>query len=159
MPINYFLVLTSIIVHGITIPVGKGFTLVRSRTLTSRSQNGPIVSRLPAPLPFGSDALREQVERDESSNRNATIRFESPEGGKSGRKGILSNPSTPSTPDHSGASTPPPDHEPDDDRETEEMRERGEVWTEGGNIVQESEDGERVKVIPEEQYDKGNRGS
>lgn len=35
MPVNYFLVLTSIIVHGITIPVGKGFHSVRTRTINN----------------------------------------------------------------------------------------------------------------------------
>ena len=40
-PVNYFLVLTSIIIHGITIPIGKGFHTVRTKTLTSASQASP----------------------------------------------------------------------------------------------------------------------
>lgn len=54
-PVNYFLVLTSIIVHGVTIPVGKGFQHARTLTL-SRSNTGLMgansVSRLPAPVPL-----------------------------------------------------------------------------------------------------------
>jgi hypothetical protein len=37
VPVNYFLVLTSIIVHGITIPVGKSFHMVRTRTFNISS--------------------------------------------------------------------------------------------------------------------------
>lgn len=54
-PVNYFLVLTSIIVHGVTIPVGKGFNHARTLTM-SRSNTGLVgsssVSRLPAPVPL-----------------------------------------------------------------------------------------------------------
>lgn len=71
LPVVYFLVLTSVIVHGITIPIGKGFQNARSLTLT-RSVTGLTgadrISRLPAPLPFGSDALKQataaSAERD-----------------------------------------------------------------------------------------------
>jgi hypothetical protein len=49
----YFLVLTSVVVHGVTIPIGKGlgrtFTLTRS---TGASGNN-LISRLPPPLPIG----------------------------------------------------------------------------------------------------------
>lgn len=76
IPINYFLVLTSIIVHGITIPIGKGFQQARSLTIT-RSQAGLTaadrVSRLPAPLPLGSEALREQAERELGRSQSGTV--------------------------------------------------------------------------------------
>lgn len=55
LPVVYFLVLTSIIVHGVTIPVGKGFTFARTLTVT-RSTGDPsadLVSRLPPPVAFG----------------------------------------------------------------------------------------------------------
>lgn len=79
LPVVYFLVLTSVIVHGITIPIGKGFQNARSLTLT-RSVTGLTgadrISRLPAPLPFGSDALKQATaaaaERDsaDAASRN-----------------------------------------------------------------------------------------
>ncbi len=176
-PINYFLVLTSVIVHGITIPIGKGFSLARSRTLEiTRSQTGLTgvdrVSRLPAPLPFGSDALRRQAEVDLSSEAGPTpdlgaaIRFDLDDtnegrtrGGNGKVKGILSNPGTPSRAS-SRSSTPPPRQENrpsspatrTNDRETPEMRRRGESWIEGSQVVMETDDGEKVKVVPMEQY-------
>lgn len=58
-PIVYFLVLTSVVVHGITIPIGKGFSGVR-RTLTltrSTQANGvdPVggLPKAPTSLPIG----------------------------------------------------------------------------------------------------------
>ena len=159
------------VVHGVTIPIGKGLTLAHSRTLTlTRSQNGLTepadrVSRLPAPLPFGSDALRSQAENTvaESKNRNdlgPSIRFdlneeggnESPRKGKS--NGIMTESSTPS---HSSSrpSTPPQmkkdrlgDAGHDDDRDTPAEIEQGESWVEGDNVVIESDDGEDVRVEP-----------
>lgn len=62
-PIVYFLVLTSVIVHGITIPFGKGFQRARTLTITRslvRSQSkstGNDVSRLPPPVPVGTARL------------------------------------------------------------------------------------------------------
>ncbi|ORX36017.1 Sodium/hydrogen exchanger family-domain-containing protein [Kockovaella imperatae] len=54
-PVNLFLIFTSIVVHGITIPVGKGFQ--RARTITrntgSRAPSTNEVSRLPPPVPLG----------------------------------------------------------------------------------------------------------
>ncbi len=156
--------------HGVTIPIGKGFSHARSLTLAStRSQTGLTgedrVSRLPAPLPFGSDALREQAERDVSEARTSsdpgpTIRFhlEGPEGaeanGKRKNEGILSNPSTPSRA-NSRPSTPPHTKRGglgvavghDQDRETPRMQRRGESWQEGTHTVIESEDGETVRVV------------
>jgi hypothetical protein len=58
VPVNYFLVLTSILVHGITIPVGKGFHMVRTRTLniistpTNRSTSIAKKSNIRDFLPF-----------------------------------------------------------------------------------------------------------
>lgn len=49
------MVLTSVIVHGITIPLGKSMqhTLTLTRTKSSSGRAGQIVSRLPPPVPFG----------------------------------------------------------------------------------------------------------
>lgn len=202
LPVNYFLVLTSIIVHGITIPIGKGFQQARSITLT-RSQAGLTdadrVSRLPAPLPLGSDALRDQTERELQRNRSenaadsgengmsTTIRFDLDSGPKVGTgsmvarpTGILaqndtpprtpktSQPGTPSRSSLSGGEDLPsplqvghlrPAVGVPDDRETSEQRARGESWIEGERVVVESDDGETVRVITRDEYDrfKGHR--
>ena len=202
LPVNYFLVLTSIIVHGITIPIGKGFQQARSITLT-RSQAGLTdadrVSRLPAPLPLGSDALRDQTERELERSRSespadsgengtsTTIRFDLDPNRKvdtpppvARPTGILaqndtpprspksSHPHTPSRSSLSGGGDLPPPLSVghlrptvgvSDDRETGEQRVRGESWLEGERVVVESNDGEMVKVMTREEYDrfKGHR--
>ncbi|KAL7424782.1 hypothetical protein Q5752_000466 [Cryptotrichosporon argae] len=63
-PVVSFLVLTSVIVHGITVPIGKGFQTARSRTLTltrSLATNADLVSRLPAPVPIGTVVAQIEV--------------------------------------------------------------------------------------------------
>ncbi|RSH92828.1 hypothetical protein EHS25_008274 [Saitozyma podzolica] len=197
LPVNYFLVLTSIIVHGITIPIGKGFQQARSITLT-RSQAGLTeadrVSRLPAPLPLGSDALRDQTERELERSRSETT-VDSGENGTSAAirfdldpnrmvdkgpmvarpTGILaqnetpprtpksSHPGTPSRSSLSGGGDLPPPVQmgplrpavgASDDRETSEQRARGESWLEGERVVVESDDGETVRVMTRDEYDR-----
>jgi len=104
-PVNYFLVLTSIIVHGVTIPVGKGFQHARTLTM-SRSNTGLVgsntVSRLPTPVPIPPGAalplanarsgneigMRESSEPLSAGGMavgvpdTATIRFREPDKGK-----------------------------------------------------------------------------
>lgn len=60
----YFLVLTSVIVHGITIPIGKGFNHARTLTLTfsTGAPTNNLVSRLPAPVPFGGENVQVEIE-------------------------------------------------------------------------------------------------
>jgi hypothetical protein len=84
MPVNYFLVLTSVIVHGITIPVGKGFqharTLTRSQTATGLVESGG-VSRLPPAVPLGTKTLptHSRPGTPPGSGANTpTIRFQVP---------------------------------------------------------------------------------
>lgn len=50
-PVVYFMVLTSVIVHGITIPIGK--SMQHTLTLTRSKSDAPFISRLPPPVPFG----------------------------------------------------------------------------------------------------------
>ncbi|KAK8866002.1 hypothetical protein IAR55_001153 [Kwoniella newhampshirensis] len=83
LPVVYFLVLTSVVVHGITIPIGKGFQRARTSTLTktktsdsklqSSANGGGHVSRLPPPVVLGGSREDDAVitERGEG-----TIRFD-----------------------------------------------------------------------------------
>ena len=161
------------VVHGITIPIGKGLTLARSQTLTfTRSQTGlngsDRVSRLPAPLPFGSDALRAQAENTVAESRNRSelgpsIRFDLDGGGGTGspRKGksngIVTDSSTTSR--SSSSQTTPLQKEKDrlgavghdEDRDTPANTEQGESWVEGDDVVIESDDGEDVRVEPRQE--------
>ncbi|WVQ97379.1 hypothetical protein IAU59_004491 [Kwoniella sp. CBS 9459] len=94
LPTVYFLVLTSVVVHGITIPLGKGFQRAKTITLTRTSTgagngngNGEnskdgsasgggnrYVSRLPPPVPVPMI-----IESKEGrSTGTGTIRFEEP---------------------------------------------------------------------------------
>ncbi|EKD05460.1 hypothetical protein A1Q2_00221 [Trichosporon asahii var. asahii CBS 8904] len=50
-PVVYFMVLTSVIVHGITIPIGK--SMQHTLTLTRSKSGAQFISRLPPPVPFG----------------------------------------------------------------------------------------------------------
>jgi hypothetical protein len=99
-PVVYFLVLTSIIVHGITIPIGKagsrGLTLTRSLTF-SRSNTinteGPEgsgregerrghlhdVSRLPPPILAGSGQLPARELEDTSLDSRSQVQIELPD--------------------------------------------------------------------------------
>jgi hypothetical protein len=175
LPVNYFLVLTSIIVHGITIPIGKGFQQARSITLT-RSQAGLTeadrVSRLPAPLPLGSDALRDQTERELERSRSETT-VDSGENGTSAAirfdldpnrmvdKGPMVARPTGILAQNETDLPPPVQMGPlrpavgaSDDRETSEQRARGESWLEGERVVVESDDGETVRVMTRDEYDR-----
>lgn len=70
-PVVYFLVLTSVVVHGVTIPLGKGFNLAR-RTLTitrSMLSESNLVSRLPA----APTALPTAPQGDGSDSREGTL--------------------------------------------------------------------------------------
>ena len=161
------------IVHGTTIPLGKGFQLARSITLTRTQTNtGLNVSRLPAPVPFGSDALREREAEEgsdegTSSDPSQNIRFNLNGDGENGKKnsplshqdgksqnGILSSPGSKAG---SGQGTPSgrrsPSRKPgvdSDDRETPTGMIRGKTWQEGDKMVVESENGERIVVHPME---------
>ena len=86
-PAVYFLVLTSIIVHGITIPVGKGFHHAATRTNTqNRSSSnlvGSGVSRLPPAVPLGSKGMTpaptiDHRSQDDLPPNSTSIRFEEP---------------------------------------------------------------------------------
>ncbi|WVR05954.1 hypothetical protein IAU60_002981 [Kwoniella sp. DSM 27419] len=53
LPTVYFLVLTSVVVHGVTVPLGKGFQRAKTITMTRSSTgrtDGNVVSRLPPPV-------------------------------------------------------------------------------------------------------------
>lgn len=50
-PVVYFMVLTSVIVHGVTIPIGK--SMQHTLTLTRTKSGSQFISRLPPPVPFG----------------------------------------------------------------------------------------------------------
>lgn len=173
-PVVYVLVLTSIIVHGITIPIGKGFHSVSTRTFTlsrSQTQTQPDnVSRLPAPLPFGSDALREQVTRgldEDEGDGDRTIRFAGEPGtigsgngiengngnGKGNgdqRKGIKSifNPSHSSTP--STADTTAVGAGVDEQRDGNGDGDGVKRWREGNHIVDEGRNGENYRLEGED---------
>lgn len=53
LPVVYFIVMTSIIVHGITIPIGKGFHRTLTVTRSSQTTGTTTVSRLPPAVPIG----------------------------------------------------------------------------------------------------------
>jgi NhaP-type Na+/H+ or K+/H+ antiporter len=166
LPVVYFLVFTSIVVHGITIPIGKGFQNVRSLTLT-RSQTDTAadrVSRLPAPLPFGSVSLRETVKQEQvagARNEDVTgdisearaetaIRFDVETDHEeratvvTKRPGILSRGNSPPR----SPTTSPPSSIRQDSHHCLQgpppVVER--TWIEGRNVIVENEDGDRVCV-------------
>ena len=60
-PVNLFLIFTSIVVHGITIPVAKSFQRARTMTRMSGSKSlvdgGNNVSRLPPAVPLGTGIM------------------------------------------------------------------------------------------------------
>lgn len=56
-PVVYFLVLTSVVVHGITIPIVKGFTSAARRTITLTRSTGNSTSDLVSRLPQAPDSL------------------------------------------------------------------------------------------------------
>ncbi|ORY33688.1 Sodium/hydrogen exchanger family-domain-containing protein [Naematelia encephala] len=176
LPIVYFLVFTSVIVHGVTIPLGKGFQRVRTLTIT-RSQSASFadtarVSRLPPALPIGAGASGsprspqyEERQEDPSGEMGRTgIRFDLEHRGKSlanasaaeGTRGILSRPSSPA-----GLRSRTSSHDRDYAREregpgeqdeiAEEVEPRGQRWREGSNVVEESADGTRVRVFKRDQ--------
>ncbi|WWD17799.1 hypothetical protein CI109_102241 [Kwoniella shandongensis] len=84
LPVVYFLVLTSVVVHGVTIPLGKGFQRARTKTLTmtnsfSKSNTGGggenVVSRLPPPVKPGQVEV-EDGNAVRSERGEGTIRFD-----------------------------------------------------------------------------------
>lgn len=55
LPVVYFLVMTSVVVHGVTIPLGKGFQRAATITLSRTSTAADLVGvRLPPAVPVGS---------------------------------------------------------------------------------------------------------
>jgi len=95
-PVVYFLVMTSVVIHGITIPLGKGFQTARSLTRT-RSNSGlsgsDSISRLPDAVALGGDELRRsvaaalsdgQANRDPSQDTSETDREMKPANATSG---------------------------------------------------------------------------
>lgn len=56
-PVVYFLVLTSVVVHGITIPIVKGFQSAARRTITLTRSTGNSTSDLVSRLPQAPDQL------------------------------------------------------------------------------------------------------
>lgn len=102
-PVVYFLVLTSIIVHGITIPIGKGsFHMAKTKSLgfgnRSRSNSATLTARkskandqLPAeprPLMLGSEAQRREVEQaladKRKGERGQAVKFDDGAGRREG---------------------------------------------------------------------------
>ncbi|WWC58656.1 uncharacterized protein I303_101200 [Kwoniella dejecticola CBS 10117] len=74
LPVVYFLVLTSVLVHGVTIPIGKGFQMARTMTIsrsstgvTNQSQNN-LVSRLPPPVSLPSTPAQTMTMTSTSDN-------------------------------------------------------------------------------------------
>jgi len=73
-PVVYFLVLTSVIVHGITIPLGKVFTVVHRTLTVSKSQAGEqnAVSRLPpAPTTLPVSMTAEEAQMAEAKDNGS----------------------------------------------------------------------------------------
>ncbi|TXT11265.1 hypothetical protein VHUM_02016 [Vanrija humicola] len=55
LPVVYFMVMTSVVVHGVTIPLGKGFQRAATITLSRTSTAADLVgARLPPAVPVGS---------------------------------------------------------------------------------------------------------
>ncbi|WWC99766.1 hypothetical protein V866_006671 [Kwoniella sp. B9012] len=188
LPVVYFLVLTSVVVHGITIPIGKGgFKLARTMTMSgSRNATGAndgMVSRLPPPVELPS---RSQTQSISVSGHDGTpmtlplqdhklgqpppefsadrdrIRFGDPDPDSTTAAtmndqktpiGILSRRNS----SENVGDTEPHGAKTNGDRlpETDISSSRpglGEsrpsrIWVEGHDIVEESEDGETVRVI------------
>lgn len=72
---NYFLVLTSIIVHGVTIPLGKGFHRIHTQTLTASRTMQSInqTSRIPTPISNSGATIqrRRPVDTDDTSSESS----------------------------------------------------------------------------------------
>lgn len=164
-PVNFFLVLTSIVVHGITIPVGKGFqrarTLTQTRSITGLVGDGNNVSRLPPPISTTGKMpdTSSEGEQEQGQPSSTAIRFDldgqpSPETKMNNATdeagnlpGILSRPITP--PRDSARQRSPGHRTPDigltpvtaASRRTR-SREPSEVsWIEGEDTVTELADG------------------
>lgn len=161
-PVVYFLVLTSVIVHGITIPIGKGFHHARSLTI-SRSQTANLtggggISRLP---PAKSLPTTRTIDSGQSGpeEMGPSIRFDLERGPVPGYPsspatakakdtdavGILSRPGTP--PPRGRSRSASRVRKERSEVGEEEMRNREQTWEEGNVRVIESEDGERIRVV------------
>ncbi|WWC66335.1 uncharacterized protein I206_100236 [Kwoniella pini CBS 10737] len=201
LPVVYFLVLTSVLVHGVTIPIGKGFQRARTMTI-SRSSTGinsqnNLVSRLPPPVSLPSTPAQSmttgvtlnqngqvgnnndkpfynsQEVFDENNNNNDRIRFmEDPI--QRQFTPIDQNKNTEDNSKISGILSYPPSRRNSTSRDRSDLSRiqtqnqeigynngdselparnldfsgnNSRIWVEGNDTVEESRDGEQVKVI------------
>ncbi|WVW82386.1 hypothetical protein I302_104393 [Kwoniella bestiolae CBS 10118] len=178
LPVVYFLVLTSVVVHGITIPIGKGgFKLARTMTITgskslSRNATGNVdggsgggVSRLPPPVNLPSrppsiiGTLQDhkafsnvgQPANTNGDNDTDRIRFGDPPTSASNNNekrtmaGILSRRNSNENVREEGSRDNGNNINPDQLGSNERGSSR--IWIEGHDMVEESEDGEDVRVV------------
>ncbi|KAK6905786.1 hypothetical protein L486_06867 [Kwoniella mangroviensis CBS 10435] len=196
LPVVYFLVLTSVVVHGVTIPIGKGgFRLARTMTMSgSRNATGAnegMVSRLPPPvelpsrsqtqsisvsghdgtpmpLPLQDHKLGSQPPPEFSADRDrirfgdldpdsttaaTTIDQKTPIGILS-RRNSSENVRDTDTQEAKASDDRLPETDDTSSRPGLEGSRPSRIWVEGHDIVEESEDGETVRVI---HGDKGDR--
>ncbi|KAK4688341.1 sodium/hydrogen antiporter, partial [Tremellales sp. Uapishka_1] len=136
-PVVYFLILTSVIVHGITIPINRGFkhaqTLTMSRSQTGTANEPNNVSRLPPPQ-------ERQGTPSDSTNMEQAVRFTLDD--DRNNSSLASSPNL-------RRQTSREDHA---DRMTGADREGESIWREGSHVVVESDNGESVRVLSEEQW-------
>ncbi|EIW72414.1 hypothetical protein TREMEDRAFT_36687 [Tremella mesenterica DSM 1558] len=163
-PVVYFLVLTSVVIHGITIPVGKGFQRARTSTLSrSQTTTAGIVSRLPPPVPLERENARFDEEARTRTPRTLSrstsmgiesgtnVHFSPLDGGKQLSGSPLYQSHQSST---TGTSLQNQSRENLPRSSTVGSQGITETaWNEGNQVVIESEGGENVRVLNRRSHD------